>query len=150
MDTERHHIFISYCRENLVEVEKLCQDLMDAGEKVWWDKDIKGGQSWEFAIRQAMKQCYVVILCLSKESESRISSGIYPELADAIKVYRQLKPGSVYIIPVRLSECQIPPVEINATQTLDAIQYIDLFPDSRYDEGLRELLGAIRLAPLRP
>lgn len=150
MDTERQHVFISYCRENLIEVERLRRDLISAGEKVWWDKDIKGGQSWEFAIRQALKQCYTVVLCLSKESEERISSGIYPEIADAIKIYRQLKPGSVYIIPVRLSECKVPPVEISATQTLDAIQYIDLFPDSRRDDGLHELLESIRLAPLRP
>lgn len=124
--------------------------MINAGEKVWWDKDIKGGQSWEFAIRQAMKQCYAVVLCLSKESAARISSGIYPELAEAIKVYRQLKPGSVYIIPVRLSECPLPAVEINATQTIDSLQYIDLFPDSRRDEALRELIESIRLAPFRP
>lgn len=150
MRTERRHVFISYCHDNFEEVRRLRQDLLGAGEAVWWDKDILGGESWERAIRRAMKECYAVVLCLSKDGEARIESGVYPEISDAIKVYRQLRPGSVYIIPVRLSECRIPDVEIDGTQTLDALQYIDLFPDSRREEGLHELLESLRHAPLRP
>lgn len=147
---DKEHVFISYCHDNFEEVKRLRQELLAADEKVWWDEEVLGGESWKRAVRRAMKRCYAVVLCLSKEVEARDSSGVYPELLDAIEVYRQLRPGSVFIIPVRLSECQIPDVEINATQTLDELEYVDLFPDSYRDEGLRRLLASIRSAPLRP
>ena len=80
----KKHVFLSYCRDNVTEVAKLRDALIAAGEQVWWDQDILPGQDWKLAIRQAMKQSYAVILCLSAETEARTASGIYPEAADAI------------------------------------------------------------------
>jgi len=102
------------------------------------------------AIRQAMKQSYAVVLCLSAETEARTASGIYPEAADAIDAYRQYPPGSVFLIPVRLSRCEIAPVEIDATRTLDRIHYVDLFPASTWDDGVRRLVQGIQTAPDHP
>jgi hypothetical protein len=150
MTTKYSHIFISYCHDNLAEVAQLRADLMSAGENVWWDKDIKPGQDWKFAIRQAMKQSYAVVLCLSEESQKRKVSGIYPEAMDAIAAYRDYSPGSVFLIPVRLSNCEIPPIEIDATRTLERLQYIDLFPASSWNDGISGLVEAIQLSPHHP
>lgn len=144
------HVFLSYCHENAREVASLRQDLIGAGESVWWDQDILPGQDWKFSIRQAMKQSCAIVLCLSAESQARTVSGIYPEAMDAIEAYRQYAPGSTFLIPVRLSECEIPPIELDATRTLDRLQYVDLFPKAKRDEGLARLKQAIRAAPLHP
>jgi adenylate cyclase len=146
----QQHIFISYCHDNAAEVAKLRNDLMDAGENVWWDQDIVGGQDWKIAIHQAMKRSYAIVLCLSQETEKRYQSGIYPEILDAIGAYREYAPGSVFLIPVRLSDCSIPPIEIDATRMLDRLQHIDLFPAARRDEGIQKLIQAIRSAPKHP
>jgi hypothetical protein len=69
---------------------------------------------------------------------------------DAIEAYRQYKPGTVFLIPVRLSQCDIPPIEIDSTRTLDRLQYVDLFPAAKRDDGLMRLKAAIRAAPLHP
>ena len=76
MSTGHRHVFLSYCRDNSDEVRRLREDLSAAGESVWWDGDIPGGLSWEFAVRQALKRSYAVVVCLSRESEEQASSGI--------------------------------------------------------------------------
>lgn len=150
MIEEKKHVFLSYCRDNEPEVKQLRDDLIAAGEFVWWDQDIHPGQDWKFEIRQAMRTAYAVVLCLSEESEARVASGIYPEAMDAINLYRELTPGSIFLIPVRLSPCKIPPVEIDGTRTLDRLQYQDLFPSEKYAASLQKLLGAIQSTPCYP
>jgi TIR domain len=150
MDVNHKMLFLSYCHENQGEVARLRDDLLKMGENVWWDQDIKGGEDWQSVIRSVLKRSYAVVLCLSKESERKFRSGIYPELRDAIEIYRQLKPGSIFLIPVRLSECELPYIEIDSNLTLDRLQYIDLFPDSQRAAGLDKLLEAIRSVPYHP
>jgi hypothetical protein len=146
----KKHVFLSYCRDNKQQVEQLRADLVAGGETVWWDQDIQPGQDWKIEVRQAMKDSYAVLLCLSKESAARTKSGIYPEAMDAISAYREYAPGKTFLIPVRLSECAIPPLEIDGTRTLDRLQYADLFPSSQYRTGLKNLLSAIQKAPDHP
>ena len=146
----KKHVFISYCRDNALDVGQLRDELIAAGEGVWWDQDIKGGQDWRYEIRKAIRDAYAIVLCLSKESEMRVTSGIYPEAADSIAAYREYAPGSIFLIPVRLSDCDIPAIEIDSTRTLDRLQYIDIYPRSRRRVGLERLCQAIREAPHHP
>jgi internalin A len=142
----RSSIFLSYCHDNVDTVRALRQDLLEGGESVWWDEDILGGQDWKLEIRKAMQNAYAVVLCLSRELESRFASGVYPEIRDAIGAYRELAPGNVFLIPVRLSQCEPPPIEIDATRTLASLQTIDLFPASKRAEGLAKLVASLRNA----
>ena len=144
------HVFLSYCRENKTEVSRLRDNLIEAGEQVWWDQDILPGQDWKHEIRKAMRAAYAVVLCLSRETSSRITTGIYPEVLDAIGAYREYAPGSIFLIPVRISECEMPPIEIDATRTLDRLQYVDLFPESRRAFGLEQLIKALKTTPRHP
>jgi len=144
MANGKKHVFLSYCHDNQKEVQKLRADLVAAGETVWWDEDILPGQDWKLAIKQAMQDAYAVIVCLSPELEKRVSSGVYPELRDAISAYRQYAPGSIYLVPVRLSECRVPPISIDDTSTLDSLQRIDLFPPNERDTRLKKLIRAIQ------
>jgi internalin A len=139
-------VFLSYCHDNVDLVRALHQEVIDAGESVWWDEDILGGQDWKLEIRKAMRNAYAVVLCLSRELESRFASGVYPEVRDAIGAYRELAPGNVFLIPVRLSQCEPPPIEIDATRTLESLQIIDLFPASKRADGLAKLVDSLRNA----
>jgi TIR domain len=144
------HVFLSYSHHNKNEVRQLRADLIAAGETVWWDEDIRGGQDWKQEIRVAMRASYAVVVCFSKETEATTESGIYPELLDAIETYRNYAAGQIFLIPVRLSECEIPPVEIDATRTLDRLQRIDLFPPENRDHGLSLLIDSIRGSSRHP
>ena len=144
------HVFLSYCHDNFEEVKQLRDDLIAAGEFVWWDKDIRGGQDWETMIEQAMRESYAVIVCLSKETEVRDESGIYPELSDAIEALRNFGPTKVFLIPVRLAECEIPLVKIDANRRLDSLQTIDLFPPENRDAELGRLVDSLRNSTRHP
>lgn len=146
----KKHVFLSYCHDNASDVEQLRDDLVAAGEEVWWDQDILPGDDWKLAIDQAMKDAYAVVLCLSNETRARTTSGIYPEAAHAIGALREYAPGSIFLIPVRLSDCSIPPFEIDATRRLDRLQFVDLFPAAKRAANLSKLITAIQAAPNHP
>ncbi len=150
MSEKYKHVFLSYGRENKAEVSKLRMDLLAAGETVWWDADILGGQDWKQEIRKAMRESYAVIACFSKETEARMESGIYPELLDAIEAFRNYAPGGSFLIPVRLSECEIPIIEIDSTRTLDRLQRIDLFPATARGDALTRLVDSLKNSPRHP
>lgn len=146
----KKHIFLSYCKDDQEEVSHIRDALVASGETVWWMMDIKGGQDWKTEIRKAMRTAYAVIIVFSKQTGSRITSGIYPEVLDAVNAYREYAPGEIFLIPVRLSECDIPPVELDGTRTLDRLQWIDLFPEGERSAGLEKLLDAVRSTPHHP
>ncbi len=143
------HVFVSYYHDNKDEVARLVEDLESAGERVWWDDDIPGGRDWKEAIRDAMKKAYAVVVCLSPELEGRFHSGVYPEIRDAIATLRQYGPGHAFIFPVRLGACEIPAIEIDDTRTLDRLQCIDLYPESKRAAGVAKLVESLQLAPNR-
>ena len=140
---KKKHVFLSYCKDDENEVTKLHDDLIAAGETVWWMKDILPGEDWKQAIRRAMKAAYAVVVCLSQKLAGRIQSGVYPEVLDAITAYRQQASGSIFLIPVRLSDCEIPDIEIDDTRTLDRLHTTDLFPETKRPAALKQLLAAL-------
>ncbi len=146
----KKHVFISYNRKNAKAVSQLRDDLVAAGEPVWWDQDILPGQDWGMAIRQAVKDCYAFVLCLSKEATAGPTSGIYPEARDAIREFRKYAPGGIFLIPVRLSKCEIPQLQIDDTTNLDSLQYVDLFPSAKRADGLDRLVQALKATPHHP
>jgi len=146
----KQHVFLSYCRDNIDAVRQLRAELLAAGERVWWDQDILPGQMWKDEIRQAMQESYAVLLCLSQEAMARTTSGIFPEAMDAIAQYRLYQPGSIFLIPVRLSACTIPPIEISATRNLQDLQYVDLFPAAVRAGALQRIVAALQRTPGYP
>lgn len=140
----KKHAFISYCRDDAKQIKQLHQDLKNAGIELWWDQDIPLGKNWKTEIKQAMKKSYAIIACFSKNTEERKTSGMYPELSDAIAEYRTFAPGEIFILPLRLSECEIPFMEIDSTTTLEDLQYLDLFEDANRGEALSKLIQSLQ------
>ena len=134
------HVFLSYCRENQVQVSNLRDAIIAAGIKVWWDQDILPGQNWENEIHKALSDSYAFIVCFSKEMEKRYKSGVYEELRQAISISRKRPPDSIYLIPVRLNECKLPEFTIDDTTKLFNLQYVDLFPGTFLSSGVEKLI----------
>ena len=93
-----------------------------------------------------MPSCFA---CLKRPNPAQ-TSGIYPEALDAIASYREYSPGSIFLIPVRLSDCEIPTSRSTTPGLWDELHYVDLFPAARRAEGLQKLIKAIKAAPLHP
>ena len=140
-------VFLSYCRDNDVAVRQLYDELTAAGHAVWRDQEsLLPGMDWKHEIRRALRRAYAVVICSSQEVAARHQSGIYPEALLAVEEYRLLPPGSIYLIPVRLSECEIPPIELTPTRTLQDLHYEDLFPPDHRPAALARLLQSLAAA----
>jgi hypothetical protein len=83
MDDESRYAFISYSHEDEVFVARLINDLTNQGIEIWVDKQslTLGTSDWEQAVRDAIRNAYVVMLVASPSS--RRSKYVQDELAIA-------------------------------------------------------------------
>jgi hypothetical protein len=139
------HAFISYVREDSRRVDWLQQELEAAGIPVWRDTaDLWPGEDWRAKIRQAITDdALVFIACFSRANLARLKTYQNEELILAIEQLRLRRPDDLWLIPVRLDECDIPDRDIGGGRTLASIQRADLFGD-RSGQGVTRLIAAIQ------
>ena len=125
-------IFISYAREDRESAVNLYKELRQAGLLPWIDvEDLIGGQDWRLAVGEAIRSSSYFLALVSKNSISK-RGYVQKELRDAMEILRQLPPGQIYLVPVRLDE------SVPSHQVLADLHWIDLFES--YAQGLRRLL----------
>jgi len=125
-------IFLSYAREDEARAEKLYQQLSEAGFSPWMDtQDILPGERWEPTIERALQDSDFFLACLS-EVAVRKRSYIRQEIRDAVKRREQMLEHDIYLIPVRLEECEVP-------EELRAHQWLDLFKPNGWERLVRAL-----------
>ena len=61
-------IFVSYSSRDKEAVARLSQDLQEAGEHVWLDQRLAGGDAWWRAILEQIRGCDVFVFALSQNS----------------------------------------------------------------------------------
>ena len=116
------------------------EDLKKAGLEPWMDKvDILSGQNWKFAISQAIRESDYFIALLSTKSVSK-RSYVQKEFRHALEELDKIPPNEIYVIPVRLDDCDVP------YEKLRDLQWTDLFPS--YNDGLKKILEI--LCPSKP
>jgi hypothetical protein len=140
----RMNVFVAYSRADIEEVRRLCDFLEGEGVEVFWDQKLAVGQNWREVLHRGIRDARKVIVCFSSEIDRRDRSELYAELREMADVARTLRPRTTYILPVRLTDCTIPDIRIDALTTLSSLQHADLFPASQWDRGVRAVLQEIR------
>ncbi len=101
-------IFISYAREDEATAETIHDSLVNEGHSVWLDrKNLIPGQEWKMEIEKAIQSSDIFLACLSKHSVDKVGF-VQTELRRALEVADLMPEGKIYIIPVRLDECEVP------------------------------------------
>ena len=137
------HVFISYIHENTEDVDRLYQELISHGIKVWLDRnDIKPGSRWKDAVRKAIREGTFFIACFSKEYNKRNDTYMNEELTIAIEELRQRPTDRVWFIPVQLNKCKIPDRNIGGGETLNDLQHVKLYQN--WDVGIQRILKVIQ------
>lgn len=119
------HIFVSYKRENLDEVELLVNELK-RHHYVWFDKTgIPGGAEWEAKINTALDESATLILMVTPNALK--SEWVQYE-------YQKALSKGVLVIPFMLEDCQLPPdlggrQKIFGSDTEAFEKLIDALPD---------------------
>jgi hypothetical protein len=101
-------VFLSYSRKDAVAARELYGRLKEAGYTLWFDEeDLLPGQVWEVVIEQVIRKCAAVVMCLSSKWIGE-RSYIQKELKIVIEVLGEMPAGRIFVIPVKLDECEVP------------------------------------------
>ena len=120
-------LFLSYAREDVASVQKIHQSLKRIGHEPWMDKiDIDAGEQWEVAIENAMDQAELCILFLSNTSVKK-RGYLQKEFRKAVDLAEERLDTDIFIIPVRLDECQVP-------KQLSKYQWLDFFEEGAWEK----------------
>jgi hypothetical protein len=143
MRTLSGHAFISYVREDSLNVDRLQRTLEAAGIPVWRDTaDLWPGENWRAKVRYAISEnALAFIACFSSRSLARQRSYQNEELLLAVDQLRQRRPDDPWLIPVRFDDCEIPDLDLGGGRTLASLQRSDLFGDR--DVGAARLVVAV-------
>jgi signal transduction histidine kinase len=101
-------VFLSHAREDKPLVRKLYKRLLADGFDPWLDEDrLLPGQDWNFEIEQALRKCDSILLCFSTQSTAK-EGYIQREYKKAMDYQLEKPEGSIFVIPVRFDNCEIP------------------------------------------
>lgn len=130
----RSRVFISYAREDRAAARRLCDSLREEGLEVWFDEDsLIAGQRWFPTITKAINACDFFIALLSSASVNK-RGVVQKEIREALKVVDTLPNDHIFVLPVRLDDCQ------PSFEYLKEINWIDIFVD--WDRGIRAIVRA--------
>ncbi|MCO1659692.1 toll/interleukin-1 receptor domain-containing protein [Pseudonocardia humida] len=124
--------FLCHSSGDKQHVRRLYHHLVADGIRCWFDeRDLIPGQDWDLEIRRAIKAASFVVACLSRAPITK-AGYIHRELRFALDRADEQPHDSIFIIPVRLEECEVP-------ERLTRIHRVDLFAPGGYENLLRAL-----------
>jgi len=128
----RTRVFISYAKEDKGVAEKLYSDLQQAGVKPWLDSmDLVPGQNWDATITKAISESRYFIALLSSRSV-RKKGYVQKETRHALNIATEYPENEIYIIPVRIDDCESP------FEGIRILHRADIFPD--YEKCVKDLV----------
>jgi len=121
----RPRVFIAYVEEDLAFARKLYRAFEQNGFRPWLDKKrLMPGQNWPRAIETAIQTSDFFVACFSRRATSKRGS-FHSELRYALFCAAKVPLDEIFLLPLRLDDCVVPP------RISKQIQYLDLFPNWR-------------------
>ena len=103
-----NQIFISYSKEDQPAARQLYEELQQKGFAAWLDVfNLRPGQEWQVEIKKAIKNSAIFLACLSTHAVSK-RGFVQSKLNSALKILDTIPEGEIYLIPVRLDQCEVP------------------------------------------
>ena len=125
-------VFLSYTKADKTQVSRIYKRHKKDYLEPWIDyRHLLPGSDWDRVIRNAIRNCRFFAVFLSSNSISK-RGYIQKEISEALDVVEELPEGRVFIIPIRLEDCEIP-------ERLRKWQWIDIFKRGGYNK-LRDTL----------
>ena len=125
-------VFISYAKNDRSMAMEIHDILQRFGLSPWVDVvQLRPGQDWRLEIKKAIESSAIFIACLSSHAVSK-RGFVQSELNSALKVLETIPEGDVYLIPVRLDNCEVP-------TKLEHLHWVDYFEQG----GAVKLVNAV-------
>jgi TIR domain/SIR2-like domain len=130
-------VFLCYSSSDRPKVRTLRSKLLEDEFQPWFDEEnILPGQDWDYVIRKAIRASDIALVCLSETSIKKVGY-VQKEIKRVLDVADQQPEGIIFLIPVRLEQCDVP-------ESLSRWHRVDLFDESGYPRLLRSLRSRSR------
>jgi hypothetical protein len=101
-------VFLCHTTKDKPLVRDLYRRLQGLGAEVWFDEEsLLPGQDWNAEIRRAIGDSDLVIVCLSRRAVDKVGY-VQKEIRLALDCADEQPGGALYIVPVKLEECEVP------------------------------------------
>lgn len=125
-------VFLCHSSGDKPAVRDLYHRLQNDGIKPWLDEeDLLPGQDWQQEIPKAVRASDIVIVCLSRAAITK-AGYVQKEIKYALDVADEQPESTIFIIPLRLEECDVP-------ERLSRWQWVNLFEKTGYARLIRSL-----------
>lgn len=102
----------------------------------WLDEEkLLPGMDWDFEIEKAVEASNIVLVCLSTKAVNK-EGYLQKELRLVLEVAMNMPEGGIFIIPVRLEECDMP-------RRLRTYQWVDYFPPEKRPSVYEKLKASL-------
>jgi TIR domain len=138
MLTERKlRVFLCHASQDKPVVRELYQRLLTEGWiDPWLDEEkLLPGQDWGMEIEKAVEAADAVIVCLSNNSVTK-DGYVQRELKFALDIALEKPDGTIFVIPLRLEDCQVP-------RRLKSWHYVNYFPLDRREVSYQRIMQAL-------
>ncbi|MDY7047462.1 MAG: SUMF1/EgtB/PvdO family nonheme iron enzyme [Microcystis panniformis WG22] len=144
-------IFLAHASEDKPAVLALHERLKQAGYKPWLDKkDLIPGQNWRSVIPKAIADSQLFIACLSQRSIAK-QGFVQREFKMALNQYADRPPNSIYLIPLRLDECEIPDLrQEEYGLNLRDLHWLDYWEEDGFEQLERAITYQFKLESEEP
>ena len=135
-DTEDRpmRVFLCHAKDDKPTARDLYRFLLKNGVDAWLDEEkLLPGQDWQLEISKALRETDAIVVCLSKRSITK-EGFVQKEIRFALDRAAEMPEGTIFIIPARIEECEVP-------NSLKQWHWLDLFGE-RGDERLIRGLSA--------
>jgi hypothetical protein len=118
-------VFLCHSSADKASVRALYARLAKDGIDPWLDEEkLIAGQKWQEEIPAAVKASDAVVVCMSKSSIGK-AGYVQKEIGFALDVAQEQPEGSIFLIPARLEECDVP-------NRLRDYHWVNLYEESGY------------------
>lgn len=126
-------VFLCHASADKLKIWEIYRYLKRRGIQPWFDEvNLIGGQNWRVEIPEAIKSSDAIIICLTQNSVDK-EGYIQSEIKFALDKALEMPEGRIFIIPVRLDDCEVP-------SGLKDYQWVDLFDQ----DGFTRLMKSLR------
>jgi len=131
-------VFLCHASQDKTIVRELQQRLADEGWIDPWldEKKLHPGEDWRVSIEEAVESSDLVVICLSNSSVDK-EGFVQKELRYAREIALEKPEGTIFLIPLRLEECDVP-------RGLKFFQWADYFGDKK-EQNYIELLDSFSI-----
>jgi hypothetical protein len=128
-------VFLCHASDDKPAVKRFDRRLRTDHIDTWLDeRDLLPGQEWDQTIRVAVRDADIVVVCLSRTSVTK-SGYLQREIKHVLDVADEQPDGSIFLIPARLEECDVP-------ERLRRWQWVDLYKRGGYNRIMTVLREA--------